>query len=161
MIRRPPRSTLLPYTTLFRSVVVAYVIAPSGRVRAEGVIEARDEPRPALPSLGLPGLLREVEHLTHLLGDGHAPAYESVRPSAHPPDRRGRVAADQQLGTPRSCRGWPYGSDFAAHSLTGPNALHGLKLLLESASPIVEGSQGRLEVVFSRSNAERQREAAS
>src|SRR3712207_7056408 len=81
MIRRPPRSTLLPYTTLFRSVVVAYVIAPSSRVRAEGVIEARDEPRPALPSLGLPGLLREVEHLTHLPGAGHAPAYESDRKS--------------------------------------------------------------------------------
>src|SRR3712207_1359794 len=27
MIRRPPRSTLFPYTTLFRSLVVGYVVA--------------------------------------------------------------------------------------------------------------------------------------
>jgi len=27
MIRRPPRSTLFPYTTLFRSIAVAVVIA--------------------------------------------------------------------------------------------------------------------------------------
>src|SRR3712207_6896541 len=30
MIRRPPRSTLFPYTTLFRSKTKAYVPAPSG-----------------------------------------------------------------------------------------------------------------------------------
>src|SRR2546430_12757183 len=30
MIRRPPRSTLFPYTTLFRSVVLAVVIAVGG-----------------------------------------------------------------------------------------------------------------------------------
>src|SRR3712207_7622995 len=42
MIRRPPRSTLFPYTTLFRSWIVATVVAavldalrdPAGRVRA-------------------------------------------------------------------------------------------------------------------------------
>src|SRR2546425_3138298 len=28
MIRRPPRSTLFPYTTLFRSVVVGVLVAP-------------------------------------------------------------------------------------------------------------------------------------
>src|SRR5256885_10733996 len=28
MIRRPPRSTLFPYTTLFRSMVAAYMIRP-------------------------------------------------------------------------------------------------------------------------------------
>src|SRR2546426_4869040 len=32
MIRRPPRSTLFPYTTLFRSsIIVAYVEEPGGR----------------------------------------------------------------------------------------------------------------------------------
>src|SRR3712207_7360241 len=30
MIRRPPRSTLFPYTTLFRSVVVAEAVGPGG-----------------------------------------------------------------------------------------------------------------------------------
>src|SRR5690242_21074586 len=29
MIRRPPRSTLFPYTTLFRSARVAHVVAPT------------------------------------------------------------------------------------------------------------------------------------
>src|SRR2546429_4265204 len=30
MIRRPPRSTLFPYTTLFRSLSVAYATVPAG-----------------------------------------------------------------------------------------------------------------------------------
>src|SRR5690349_23425060 len=33
MLRRPPRSTLFPYTTLFRSVIVAR-LAPAGEHRA-------------------------------------------------------------------------------------------------------------------------------
>src|SRR2546422_9115936 len=36
MIRRPPRSTLFPYTTLFRSLVA---------LRARGVVEERPQPR--------------------------------------------------------------------------------------------------------------------
>src|SRR3989442_6598644 len=32
MIRRPPRSTLFPYTTLFRSVRVPRVLGPGGRI---------------------------------------------------------------------------------------------------------------------------------
>src|SRR5260370_7658654 len=32
MIRRPPRSTLFPYTTLFRSVRVAVVLHDSGKI---------------------------------------------------------------------------------------------------------------------------------
>src|SRR5260370_10442324 len=37
MIRRPPRSTLFPYTTLFRSspwLPADFLIAPSGRINA-------------------------------------------------------------------------------------------------------------------------------
>src|SRR3712207_7754776 len=34
MIRRPPRSTLFPYTTLFRSVAVAVALAPDRLVHA-------------------------------------------------------------------------------------------------------------------------------
>src|SRR5258708_15865411 len=42
MIRRPPRSTLFPYTTLFRSELVVALCAAAGRtglaaLRAEGV----------------------------------------------------------------------------------------------------------------------------
>src|SRR3712207_7848341 len=44
MIRRPPRSTLFPYTTLFRSHVLAQphrhrVVVVAGRARAEDVTE--------------------------------------------------------------------------------------------------------------------------
>src|SRR3712207_9007639 len=46
MIRRPPRSTLFPYTTLFRS---------HAGVAAEGDLH--------------PGLVRELEALAHLGGD--------------------------------------------------------------------------------------------
>src|SRR2546426_3812529 len=36
MIRRPPRSTLFPYTTLFRSVGQADVVLGAGRLAVEG-----------------------------------------------------------------------------------------------------------------------------
>src|SRR5438876_8625491 len=36
MIRRPPRSTLFPYTTLFRSLLVEARLAPAGRVAVGG-----------------------------------------------------------------------------------------------------------------------------
>src|SRR2546430_8221323 len=49
MIRRPPRSTLFPYTTLFRSLAVAQVqlvaerIGAVGRGRAAGVPQPLDQ----------------------------------------------------------------------------------------------------------------------
>src|SRR2546430_13573951 len=36
MIRRPPRSTLFPYTTLFRSHIPVDIMDPSGEVIARG-----------------------------------------------------------------------------------------------------------------------------
>src|SRR2546430_17020025 len=36
MIRRPPRSTLFPYTTLFRSVPIHKLISQRGQERSEG-----------------------------------------------------------------------------------------------------------------------------
>src|SRR2546430_15502338 len=36
MIRRPPRSTLFPYTTLFRSVWVSYTRTPGNQIQAFG-----------------------------------------------------------------------------------------------------------------------------
>src|SRR3989475_1047703 len=44
MIRRPPRSTLFPYTTLFRSVLEA----------VERIVKATDRPISAVPNAGLP-----------------------------------------------------------------------------------------------------------
>ena len=49
MIRRPPRSTLFPYTTLFRSIEFPFFGKPTvnigdrqkGRIRAESVIDCR------------------------------------------------------------------------------------------------------------------------
>src|SRR2546428_964648 len=42
MIRRPPRSTLFPYTTLFRSIYVG--IAPARLSRLAGSVRRRDNP---------------------------------------------------------------------------------------------------------------------
>src|SRR3712207_8127117 len=42
MIRRPPRSTLFPYTTLFRSVGVAAALGHDD-LRLEGLQHARDD----------------------------------------------------------------------------------------------------------------------
>src|SRR2546427_9256152 len=39
MIRRPPRSTLFPYTTLFRSMLLAAELAPPRRVWAHGYVQ--------------------------------------------------------------------------------------------------------------------------
>src|SRR3989441_12401347 len=44
MIRRPPRSTLFPYTTLFRSVIVQ-------NFRAKSLIPMKDAPEPTLDEL--------------------------------------------------------------------------------------------------------------
>src|SRR3712207_8166970 len=46
MIRRPPRSTLFPYTTLFRSAGAARPHAPSATSRASRVIAVRTEDPP-------------------------------------------------------------------------------------------------------------------
>src|SRR2546427_2494721 len=43
MIRRPPRSTLFPYTTLFRSFRRAGEIGPAGERRPPGPQEPRSE----------------------------------------------------------------------------------------------------------------------
>src|SRR2546430_5775843 len=43
MIRRPPRSTLFPYTTLFRSVVLVDRVVAMHRVLSSEVAEAEEE----------------------------------------------------------------------------------------------------------------------
>src|SRR3712207_8682149 len=43
MIRRPPRSTLFPYTTLFRSAPVACIVAKSWRLHVEKVLRTTPE----------------------------------------------------------------------------------------------------------------------
>src|SRR2546430_13718324 len=69
MIRRPPRSTLFPYTTLFRSMAnnrdMAYVVR-SDRVGAPGFLrELREAVWSVNPNLPL-GKVRSEEHTSEL-----------------------------------------------------------------------------------------------
>src|SRR3712207_9459689 len=63
MIRRPPRSTLFPYTTLFRST-------RGSRSRRTGGDARREAPRPQSPGRkgipGEPGVMRSEEHTSEL-----------------------------------------------------------------------------------------------
>src|SRR3712207_8184324 len=57
MIRRPPRSTLFPYTTLFRSRPVGVLVLVLGRVREaqrelDGVVLRVEQPHLAVVVLG-------------------------------------------------------------------------------------------------------------
>src|SRR3989442_6268153 len=90
MIRRPPRSTLFPYTTLFRSVIVAGgTLAPLAAKHATGtipiVMSAAGDPvgTGLVPSLAKPGgnvtglsnfsadLTRSEEHTSELQSRPH------------------------------------------------------------------------------------------
>src|ERR1035438_6187610 len=42
MIRRPPRSTLFPYTTLFRSIVIVSIVEPGDEAWPVGMVERSD-----------------------------------------------------------------------------------------------------------------------
>src|SRR3712207_7205209 len=57
MIRRPPRSTLFPYTTLFRSRCVEYVVGGGGPPGDLRVIGATDEDVYSAVREGLEGVL--------------------------------------------------------------------------------------------------------
>src|SRR2546425_9306425 len=61
MIRRPPRSTLFPYTTLFRSRVF-----PGQRARRAPQIVARLQTGPVVQAPGLAAALRSEEHTSEL-----------------------------------------------------------------------------------------------
>src|SRR5438874_3291795 len=67
MIRRPPRSTLFPYTTLFRSIAIVNptslaLLKPPGEWGAHGADIAVGEGQP----LGLPLSSRSEEHTSEL-----------------------------------------------------------------------------------------------
>src|SRR3712207_7412571 len=72
MIRRPPRSTLFPYTTLFRSGVHAHRTAPDP---SEGAA-AQGPDRPRRPRVGLDprehGRIRDVDRKSTRLNSSHA-----------------------------------------------------------------------------------------
>src|SRR5256885_7051396 len=68
MIRRPPRSTLFPYTTLFRSVFVRVVAEAAVRADSPEVRQRVLETTPHLPSRAGPAALvrRSEEHTSEL-----------------------------------------------------------------------------------------------
>src|SRR2546423_5306159 len=62
MIRRPPRSTLFPYTTLFRSDISAYdITSPSGHLDATGWQTVSSQGHPDMAAL--PGTDTELTEL--------------------------------------------------------------------------------------------------
>src|SRR5689334_23491182 len=70
MIRRPPRSTLFPYTTLFRSVAIA--IALDGASLGQGWrLLAVSMPTLLLAALVLWGARRSEEHTSELQSQFH------------------------------------------------------------------------------------------
>src|SRR5437660_9008750 len=73
MIRRPPRSTLFPYTTLFRSIR-AYAVARRGRRRrrSSGRSTHPGHLRKVAPARKAPhGWPRSEEHTSELQSRGH------------------------------------------------------------------------------------------
>src|SRR5256885_9100302 len=79
MIRRPPRSTLFPYTTLFRSVIVA---AGAGARAGPG------EPKQFRPIHGVPMLLRALRPFTSHPDVGHVVVALPAGFETRPPDRK-------------------------------------------------------------------------
>src|SRR3712207_7165439 len=70
MIRRPPRSTLFPYTTLFRSPVTLQEPGVPAHVGTEDVVHDADvDPVPHLPVRGGCTLPSELEGVRQALED--------------------------------------------------------------------------------------------
>src|SRR3712207_7205806 len=68
MIRRPPRSTLFPYTTLFRSIrlTIWNGSSNSGMLNSPMSVLTADAPNPAAAADELPRRLRSEEHTSEL-----------------------------------------------------------------------------------------------
>src|SRR3989449_3320028 len=104
MIRRPPRSTLFPYTTLFRSPAVEVVVHPQSVVHAfvefvEGSVLAQI----GFPAMELP-ILYALTHPERVPDGGArrfdpveagALTFEPVRPELYPAYALGRAAGEQ------------------------------------------------------------------
>src|SRR5256885_16987695 len=88
MIRRPPRSTLFPYTTLFRSQGAVTVVEQSGEVRIGFDVDA-----PAVPTVSAvgPTLGLELEARkgagTRPTGAAHHPYHRAIDQHHRPCDQ--------------------------------------------------------------------------
>src|SRR3989449_8839501 len=91
MIRRPPRSTLFPYTTLFRSNVATYV-ATAQRSSGESVSSNWGIAVPATPIVTLrytsTGETVPIAARSARLAGGGAPRGPALGPSPRPPAPR-------------------------------------------------------------------------
>src|SRR5262245_64324808 len=69
MIRRPPRSTLFPYTTLFRSGSIASEIVDEGQVTSfpAGVVRSSNPDAAAGTSVEIGRAHSELQSLRHLV----------------------------------------------------------------------------------------------
>src|SRR2546430_17181158 len=109
MIRRPPRSTLFPYTTLFRSHVVDEAVAAqqnavatlhgeASDIRSHLVIDPEGHRDHVLPRM-VPGVVRgKLPPVDHLLNEGVVPRHlvnlprvDDVRPGVAGVDRKSVV----------------------------------------------------------------------
>src|SRR5258708_39626288 len=101
MIRRPPRSTLFPYTTLFRSVPAfvshdgtAFVTAHSFEAGRRGALSPAGDPARSAQALFAAGDLSRAsagETISGGLGAPFGPADLSVSVSARPPPQKAEV----------------------------------------------------------------------
>src|SRR5687767_15244075 len=66
MIRRPPRSTLFPYTTLFRSLAVRAALDDAAAVHDQDLVGAEDGRQAVGDDEGRPPLARSEEHTSEL-----------------------------------------------------------------------------------------------
>src|SRR2546422_5466530 len=99
MIRRPPRSTLFPYTTLFRSSGVGlamerYTAAP-GRVSLVTRIDGRDRRAPTLLLLGHTDM-RSEEHTSELQSRLHLVCRLLLEKKNNPPTDTAHQETDGQ-----------------------------------------------------------------
>src|SRR2546425_3938417 len=77
MIRRPPRSTLFPYTTLFRSAVLPVAVKIVGHARVgRHVVHLRDREHDAGPVLAA----RERDARPAVVRDHHAVGVRRIDP---------------------------------------------------------------------------------
>src|SRR3712207_7135520 len=72
MIRRPPRSTLFPYTTLFRSLDGLDELRSDGAHRVEGRHRVLEDEADLAPVHALPLPLREADRKSTRLNSSHA-----------------------------------------------------------------------------------------
>src|SRR5256885_12935734 len=71
MIRRPPRSTLFPYTTLFRSVVQQRVKAADGELRGDTAELQRSAQELFAQRAAVPGVVASADRKSTRLNSSH------------------------------------------------------------------------------------------